>query len=105
MAMMMDMNGGGGNNNGGNNNGGVSNGGGGVYGESGVSGDIKKWNICINGFKKMDQLLYNWDINGLDDQMQYNCCVWLVKVTGIRAGSSDSVGVGKGHTNTHIYLS
>ena len=44
----------------------------------------------------MDQLLYQWDINGIPDQMVYNCVVWLVKVTGIRAGSSDSVGVGKG---------
>ena len=98
MAMMMDMNGGGGNNNGGNNNGGVSNGGGGVYGESGVSGisDIMKWNICLNGFNKMDQLLYQWDINGLHEQMQYNCCVWLVKVSGIRAGTSEGEGVGRG---------
>ena len=44
----------------------------------------------------MDQLLYQWDINGIDDQMQYNCCVWLVKVTGIRSGSTEGEGVGRG---------
>ena len=33
----------------------------------------------------MDQLLYDWDINGDQQEMQYNCVVWLVKVSGIRA--------------------
>ena len=96
--MDMNVNGGGGNNNGGNfygdnGGGGVSNG---VYGESGVSGDIIKWNICINGFNNMDQLLYNWDINGPPNQMEYNCICWLVKVSGIRAGTSEGEGVGRG---------
>mgnify|MGYP001211364907 CR=1 FL=1 len=48
--------------------------------------------VC--GFNKMDQLLYEWDINGQPIQMQYNCVVWLVKVSGIRSGSSEGVGVG-----------
>ena len=35
----------------------------------------------------MDQLLYDWDINGDQQEMQYNCVVWLVKVRGIRAAN------------------
>ena len=35
----------------------------------------------------MDHLLFDWDINGDSQEMQYNCVVWLVKVSGIRAGS------------------
>ena len=35
----------------------------------------------INGIYNMDQLLYDWDINGDQQEMQYNCVVWLVKVS------------------------
>ena len=42
----------------------------------------------------MDHLLFDWDINGDSQEMQYNCVVWLVKVSGIRSGSSEGVGVG-----------